>query len=123
MTELEVALKNIETQLNKIQLAISAAPPCNFQWQKRINGAHSCVSAEWGNFRGKNRFWFGSDCPLPAKKFCDPCLAFWHVAVARNIILHEMKMEEFRKAIENKNMKDGMNAAVKDFEAGLGIKP
>ena len=51
---------------------------------------------------GKPQFWFGSDCQYPYKHFCDPCLAYWHIACARNILLAAVKAEMW-----NEPMADG----------------
>lgn len=38
---------------------------------------------------GRLKFWYGVDCKIPAKHFCDPCLASWMVAVARNLVIND----------------------------------
>jgi hypothetical protein len=84
-----MTLKEMEESLNKVQGALGQTPPCS-------NPADPCPSKYHGKTgrNGKSLFWYGSDCTLPAKKFCDPCLAYWHVAVARNILLSEIRKAE-----------------------------
>lgn len=66
-------------------VTLAAVLPC-----RRVSERTTCLRAAHAlksDKAGKPRFWYGSDCPYPAAHFCDACLAYWHLACARNIII------------------------------------
>jgi len=66
--------------------------PCSNQKPDAKNDGKptSCLARDHG-FDKDDRpvFWFGSDCVVARKLLCPTCLAYWHVAVARNIMLDD----------------------------------
>jgi hypothetical protein len=39
--------------------------------------------------QGRLKLWFDVDCEIPRKHFCDGCLAYWLIAVARNMVIRD----------------------------------
>lgn len=55
---------------------------------------HNCIrlACELPARRGHTQFWYGSDCKKAQEILCSACLAYWHLCVARNLILRLAKL-------------------------------
>lgn len=63
-----------------IERLVSREVPC----ERHPDG--SCIREfDTKRSKGKLVLWYGSDCKA-ALKMCDACLAYWQVAVARNLV-------------------------------------
>lgn len=83
-----MSLKAIESSLNEMQTELGGPKhPCS-----RMRGGASCVRQHDGKFDkdGRPVFYFGVGCKV-AETFCDSCLAYWLVAVARNAVISMMR--------------------------------
>lgn len=71
------------------KLSTEADFPCERRSEK-VNAGRSCLQIK-GNLRnektGAPLLWYATDAaPFVLKHFCATCAAYWHVAVARNLI-------------------------------------
>lgn len=80
-------LQEADDVLDKLLSFLSAEEPMpctNRKGGKVCTQQHDTTDGE-----GRSRFWYGVDCDVPRKHFCRACLAYWLVAVARNVLLEE----------------------------------
>lgn len=63
---------------------------------RNMKAGKTCVRQYDGklNSKGGTVLWYGADCTLPGKSFCEPCLAHWLAAVLRNVVLTEIRRDE-----------------------------
>lgn len=81
----DTARPTLEDYLELAQSKLGGAEyPCT-----SLKDGHACPT-QWHRKhdpKGRPLLWYAIDCPLPARAFCDACLAYWLVAVARNIVI------------------------------------
>ena len=93
--------KHLIDPLDRIQLQIGGDDFCPCTNLKEIDGRKRPCTFQYEGIdkkTGKALLWYGADCTLPSQKFCEACLLYWLLAVARNVALALKRTEAFKKA-------------------------
>lgn len=78
-------LRDLEARLDHVQerLGWNHVAPCS---QTKNGKACTLQHQDERDQEGRPVFWYGTDCKI-VQTFCPACLAYWHVAVARNCVI------------------------------------